>query len=104
MRRVGRVFHRWESGGLFFGVDVELGVGDRNFVIFEGGDNGAEGITAGLKSTRWVASDDNLVIEGGGVKLSNSLVSSASDGGLVLEFFDDFVHDFFGFGDLELIG
>ena len=85
-------------------MKVELGIGDVNFVFLESSHDDTEGVATNLKLVRRVASDDNLIVERGGIDLSDSLIGGASDAVMTIEFFDDFLHDLFGFVDFEIIG
>ena len=52
-----------EAWGLFLGVEIELVVGDGDFVGLEGGNGDAERVATGLETIDGVADGDDLIIQ-----------------------------------------
>lgn len=80
-------------------MKVELLIRNLDFVVFQSSYNCTEGTATSLKFFGRVACNYNLIVERRGVNLSDSLVSDGGDIGMMLEFFNNFMHDFFGLGD-----
>ena len=74
-------------------MDVELRVRNGDFVLFEGGDDGVESVTAGLRTRGGIADKRDLIIKRGIVDFGDSLVRSTGDVGVGLDFFDDIAKD-----------
>ena len=72
---------------LFLGVEIELIIGDVELVFFHSSDDDTEGVATSLEAGSGIASEDDLVIQGGGVQFSDSLVVGRIDVFVVAELF-----------------